>query len=366
MTTTPPPPTNDATRPANAEIIVLQFCWTQPGLFERSELRARPAKFQGQLFPRLSADNQPKLFWLFVLFLFLASCGGPDQTQMRDIKKWNTYVELNNSMILHFFQPMELYFEAFGRTADYRPAAEHYDLVQFVSSLAASNDFSKNIADTQNAAKNPENDLDETAREMLPHLNELWTLLSQSRDYHAAQGYTQDNYAQAADFHARIHQAHAAFAPSYQKFSQLLHQKDAARREKDIADMLAQNMRLKSAMLRVVDAAQNMQDYLSQNPESMLQLEPDAFIALYIAYNQASAAFQILEPQAEEFENVQQQSLENFRNKVREVSETVLPIMAYCQNIQKGEATTQIKLDDIENFSYTTGQLVDLYNLTTK
>ncbi len=303
------------------------------------------------------------------LFALLAApaCDGPNQAEVREVQKWNGYVELNNDMLPRFFQPLELYFAAFGRAAEYRPATEHHHLVRFVSSLAAAEDFGKNIKAGLVAIPEAGNELDEAAREMLAHLAELWQLLWQSRDYHAAQTYTRDSYALAADLHARLQAAHAAFLPAYQKFSRLLHRRDAERRKADIEAMLNRKLRLKPAMLRAVDAAQKIQDYFNaqgNTPETILNLSPAAFIALFNEYAQASEEFLLLELNREElFQEGLQEEPEEFRRRLQEVLESARPLLAYCQSLQAGERTTPNKLVDMENLSTNIGNMVDSYNI---
>lgn len=312
------------------------------------------------------------LFRIFTLFALVAgpACGGPDQAEVREVKKWNSYVELNNDMTTRFFQPLELYFRAFGRTAEYRPAAEHHDLVNFVSSLTSTEDFGESIKTSLLAASAADTDLDGAARKMLPHLAELWSLLSQSRDYHAAQAYLKDGHARAADLHARLQAAHTLFSPAYQEFSRLLHKRDAERRKADIEAMINQKLRLKPAMLRAVDAAQNMQDYLNaqdNTPETILNLEPAAFIALFNEYSRAGDEFLLLDIEEGDFlkEGLKEEP-NDFRLRLQEVSESARPILAYCQGIQNGEAATSTKLVDLEIFSINIAKMVDSYNLTIR
>jgi hypothetical protein len=309
---------------------------------------------------------------LLCLIIFaLAARGTEDQQRIREVNKWNGYVELNNDMPRLFFQPLEYYFAAFGRSPEYKAAAEQQLLDSFVASLPPSEDFEKGAHKILGGAKEADDELDEAAKEMLPHFHELLTLLAQSRSYHAAQTYSQDDYAQAAELHARIHAAHAAFLPSYQKFSQVLHIKDAERRKTDIEAMLAQNLRIKPALLRVVDAAQNIQDYFNAQmitAETILNLEPDTFMALFHEYISASDTFLALGIESNELirEGLREDGVDEFRHSQREVLAAAEPIMAYCQNLKKDAPTQPIKLVDTKNLSVNIEKLVDIYNTTIK
>lgn len=304
---------------------------------------------------------------LFLLLLMLSpACGNQDE--VREINTWNSYVELNNSLLLSFFQPLELYFTAFGRTEEYRPAVEQADLIHFVSGLPEAENVQKNISQSLAAMGQAESELDEAVADMLPHLQELLQALGESRDYHAAQRYGQDEYAEAARIHARLYAAHSAFLPAYQNFSRLLHAEDAERRSRDIEKMLAQNLRLKPAMLQAVDAAQNMQDYFSARQitaETISNLEADVFMKLFTAYSSAARNFLALPIEQGNLgkEALREPGLKDFTIRLQDVSATAAPIMAYCQ---KEENQEPIKVDDIEKFSKNIGKLVDSYNSTIK
>ncbi|UQZ89202.1 hypothetical protein C4J81_08320 [Deltaproteobacteria bacterium Smac51] len=287
--------------------------------------------------------------------------------QVREVNKWNTYVDLNNDLTVHFFLPLDHYFTAFGRSPEYRPASEHHDLVTFVSALPSSESLQAHIDKTLAATEEPENELDESAREMALHLNDLLTSLSQSRDYHAAQSYTEDDFSLAADLHARIYEAQTDFQPSYHKFSQLLHERDAQRRKTDIESMLSQGLSIKPAMLQTVDAAQNMQDYFNAHSitsETILNLDPDLFMALFEDYVVAVDDFLALtiEPDALTKEGLREDSLEKFNSELKQVLAGGAILREYSKDTQKGSPSAHSKSGDLENLCQDIGILVDTYN----
>jgi hypothetical protein len=123
-------------------------------------------------------------------------------------------------------------------------------------------------------------------------------------------------------------------------------------------------------MLRVVDAAQNVQDYLARRltPEKILSRDPADFLKLLREYERAEEAFLLLDPEGKELpqEALSRQSLEDFRGAIGDLSNRARLLMAKYQQIQAGRPAEHTKVDDIKMLSMDIEKLVDSYNYITR
>ncbi len=312
--------------------------------------------------------NRFTLVLVLFALLFPPACDAPGQAEIRAVEKWNNYVYLHNELQPQFLRPLEYYSAAFGRTAEYRPPAGPHDVENFISSFPPDKKFMKAIKTTLAAARDEEDELDRTAGDMLARLFELHQLLAQARAFHA--GRAREDLAQAAGLHAGIQAARAKFEPAHYEFSRLLRKKDGERRKTDMAAMTHKGQSTRAAMLRAVDAAQNMQDYLARrlSPERILSRDPGDFLELLREYERAGEAFLLLDPAVEELrrEDLTRESLGDFRGALTELSKRARPIMVKYERVQAGETIEPTKVDDIKTLSVSIEQLVDSYNFITE
>lgn len=296
------------------------------------------------------------------------SAGAARLDDRAGIEKWNSYVDLGNSIDISFYQAMNAYFDAFGNGPDYKPDAPAEAVDRFTAAMASPSELSRAIGQAAlMSAKEPKTDLDLAVEEVTPHLQVLWEALIASRDHHAGRKHLLEGDALAADLHSRIYDAYQGLAATYDRFRDILNQTDTARRKTDLQTMIGKGLVIRPAMLKLLDDAQALQDFLSSRSVTSgtlagLDLETfeplyDEFVLSFREYEKAAA-----DQTQTKKERLKEEIVRDFNQQAAKVRGSADELVERRRNKAATWGDPRETVGSPEHFAAVLGELVDLYN----
>ncbi len=298
-----------------------------------------------------------------------------------EIEKWNSYVDLANEIETGLNPALNKYFEAFGNGPTYQPANREAKTRNFIAALSSPGQLAETIDQALlMAAREPKSDLDQNVSELAAHLKTLRQHLLRAREYHAASPDQEGDSTPSASgefqpsapdeaqaLHAKIHDAFQNFTAAYGRFRDGLNRADAERRKRDIQEMDDQGLVIRTAMLGLIDHAQELQDMLSSHSitsETLQALDMDQFSPLYDEFMKSADNFEktLADPQQPAREKLKLQTLGGFTQQLMVVRASATSLMARYQLKTKALPFPEETPGTPEHFGRVLGDLVDLYN----
>jgi len=296
------------------------------------------------------------------------SAGASRLDERAEIEKWNSYVDLGNSIDISFYRAMNAYFDAFGNGSAYKANAPSEAVDRFAAALPAPQELSTAIDQAIiMSAREPKSDLDLAVEEITPHLKTLWSALIASRDHHAGRKHLLEGDTVAAELHTRIFDAYQGLAATYDRFRDILNQADAARRKTDLQAMVDKGLVIRPAMLKLLDNAQALQDFLSSHSVTsgtLASLDLEVFEPLY---DEFVLSFQEYEkvatnPGQPKKEGLKPQIIGDFGTQAARVKAAADALVERRRNKAVPADEPQTITGTPEQFASVLGELVDMYN----
>ncbi|MDR0881892.1 MAG: YiiG family protein [Candidatus Adiutrix sp.] len=314
-----------------------------------------------------------KIIPLLFSLLLLTGCpaedppGGPagPGEPPAEIEKWNLYVDLSRNLETDLTPALRNYFRIFGYSSEYRQPDQTEYAADFLSTLMANQELATEIDQALSQAADSDNALDQATYEMSLHLKQLWAGLTRARTYHESGRLSPDSY---QELHASIYKAYLGLEASRGRFWEVLHKEDAERRQRDIQALADQGRPLRSAMLKLVDAGQSLQDFLSGRGVTSGNLGTvtlDEFRPLYDEFSKNIAEFDRLagdSPEKLEAEKLTPAELEAYSKAAWVALASASQLMEYRQENTSLGSVPEESAGTPENFGHKLGELVDLYN----
>lgn len=314
--------------------------------------------------------------------------------QKAEIEKWNSYVDLGNEIETTFQSAMNAYFDIFGRSPAYQ-LADQQQIESFMAAMLGPDRLTKLIQTAvEMSARAPQSELDQAVGEMSVHFSDLWSgLVEAHRQLKSPQVFDpapvsepemvdqdmpgQDSSNQEAlvsppplisqQLHNRIYESHQGLVITYGKFQDILGKADAVRREKDLRNMAEKGMVLRTALLKLIDTAQNLQDMLSSRSitsSTLTNLDIAEFTPLYSSFQESIDEFEkaMQDPGQLAREKLKPAALVNFTQQLMVVRASVTSLMARLQLQTGAEPFPEESPGTPEHFGRELGFLVDQYN----
>jgi hypothetical protein len=282
------------------------------------------------------------------------------------VEKWNSYVDLANELEALFLPALNAYLETFGHNPEYHEPAQGSGLVAnyFLVLMEKPEDFSRAL-DQARATAGREEELDRAVQELMPYLKTLWADLGRGRDLYLEPPKAEDLPDQAGELrvrldspeelHARIFTAYQGFAATYERFRETLNRAGQERRQKDIQALREKGLVIHPALLEILDAGQELQDFL--NVRQISGAAPDGLTPedLKPFLDRLESSAKILETAGTaggEREGLSEETLAEFGDQLRVVR-------AEAAGLAGGER----RKSSPETLARALGRLVDIYNL---
>lgn len=325
-----------------------------------------------------------KIVFLSVLVLILSGCFGEEKKnsdpepaavdsaaagRKAGIQKWNSYVDLGNALDADFYRAINSYFDAFGNSAEYRPAAQAGLAGEFQAAMSDPIPLASAIEQALAlASQEPKNELDQAVFEVTGHLRDLWGGLNRFRELLTTDSAAGDDQEEARrQLHEKIYEAYQGLAAAYGRFRDTLGQADSERRKEDIQAMRDKGLKLKPAMLKVVDDAQSLQNLLSGRSISSgtLRTIPETELRPLLdeLFRSAADFAKVLDQTGKsDREGLKDKPLTDFQAQVRQVMDSAQGLDRRVRHAEPAPANPENIPGTPEHFGQTVGQLVDYYN----
>lgn len=180
-----------------------------------------------------------RILILLTVLLIIVSCGkGKNDSksgegkvnqkqQINEVQKYNSYIKIYNEL-LNFEKSINYYIEDAGNQEQVQKS-ENGVTISFA-------DLSYLVETIKKAEvmKPKMDELDKTAKDLLPVMEEFAPLVAEMKTYYQGKDYTSDNYKKAQEFHTKFLASLKKYDETVKQFRAAMDKKVAEQREKDM------------------------------------------------------------------------------------------------------------------------------------
>ena len=301
------------------------------------------------------------------------------EAQKAELKKWNIYVDLSNELETTFQPAMSAYFAAYGAGSEYNSAENPMMAEGFRQTMGTPEHLSKiaeqawQVATPSEQGQTSSNELDKAAKELLIQFRTLWSnLMEASKKLSTVEASSGGSASPAPAtnpqvLHTKIYESYHSFIATHYNFQTILSQAALARRKRDIQTMKQDGLIVRSAMLKLIDTGQTLQNNLNSRNITSITLgttEQSDLLPLFTDFQQSIDEFELSlgDPKQLDQEKLEADSLEGFNQQLTIVEASTTGLMARIQLQTMGEPSSDKTPGTPEHFAHELGALVDKYN----